>query len=330
MQIIKLISIITPCYNEEANVEVLYKEVKEIFAELSNYEYEHIFIDNASTDKTVPILKEIAKQDKNVKIIVNTRNFGHIRSPYYALMQAKGDAAVMIVADLQDPPSLIEKFIEKWEEGYKAVLGVKTNSEESRLLFLIRKLYYSFINRLSEVELVKNSTGFGLYDRKIIDILKRMKDSYPYFRGLTSEIGFESAKIEYTQPRRKRGITKNNFYILYDIAILGIINHSKIPLRIATMLGFTASAISLITALVYFIYKLIFWKSFSVGMAPIVIGLFFFSSVQLFFLGIVGEYIGAIHTQVLRRPLITEKERINFDDESDKNADKEIETTMTK
>jgi glycosyltransferase involved in cell wall biosynthesis len=308
----KTISIVTPCYNEEENVRELYTQVKAVFAEMPDYAYEHIFIDNASKDKTVAILKEIAKDDSNAKIIVNSRNFGHIRSPYHALLQAEGDAAILLVADLQDPPGMIKDFVAKWEEGYKVVLGVKTQSHESKAMFAIRKMYYNFINRVSEIELTKNNTGFGLYDKQIIRILKEIDDPYPYFRGLISDIGFESYKIEYVQPVRKRGITKNNFYTLYDIAMLGITNHSKIPLRLAAMLGFTMSALSLLVALVYLLAKLIFWNYFSLGTAPLIIGLFLFSSVQLFFIGIIGEYIGSIHTQVLKRPLVVEKERINF------------------
>lgn len=307
-----LISIVTPCYNEEENVEDVYRQVKDVFADLPGYQYEHIFIDNASKDKTVEILKRIGIDDKNVKIIVNARNFGYIKSPYYGLLQASGDAVILLVADLQDPPAMIKDFIKKWEEGYKVVLGVKTQSKESAAMFLVRKMFYEFISRLSEIELTKNNTGFGLYDKRIIDILRDINDPYPYFRGLISEIGFESAKIEYTQPTRKRGITKGNFYKLYDVAILGITNHSKVPLRIATMLGFLMSLISLIIAIGYLIAKLVLWYEFPIGMAPIVIGLFFFSSVQLFFIGILGEYIGSIHTQVLKRPLVIEKERINF------------------
>jgi glycosyltransferase involved in cell wall biosynthesis len=308
----KLISIVTPCYNEEENVEVVYKQVKAVFDMLDGYTYEHIFIDNASKDRTVEILKEIAKDNKNVKIIVNSRNFGHIRSPFYGLLQSSGDAVVLLVADLQDPPSLIRDFIWKWEQGYKVVLGIKTESKESPLMFTLRKVYYYFINKLSEIELNKNNTGFGLYDRKIIELLREINEPYPYFRGLVCELGFESSKVEYTQPARKRGITKNNFYTLYDIAMLGITNHSKIPLRLAAMLGFAMSGFSLLVAFVYFIYKLINWESFSVGIAPIVIGLFFFSSVQLFFTGIIGEYIGSIYTKVQKRPLVIEEERINF------------------
>ncbi|MDB5053044.1 MAG: dolichol monophosphate mannose synthase, partial [Bacilli bacterium] len=227
----KLISIVTPCYNEEANVNEVYNQVKAVFEQLGTYQYEHIFIDNASKDNTLMLLKEIASEDYNVKIIANSRNFGHIRSPYHALLQASGDAVILLVADLQDPPKMIIDFLTKWEEGFKVVLGVKTESEESFLMFSIRKMYYNFINRVSEIELTKNNTGFGLYDKQIIEILRDIDDPYPYFRGLISDIGFPSFKIEYVQPARKRGITKNNFYTLYDIAMLGITNHSKIPLR---------------------------------------------------------------------------------------------------
>jgi len=310
----KLISIVTPCYNEEGNVENIYQQVKVVFDQLKVYVYEHLFIDNASKDKTVAILKEIASKDKNVKVIVNTRNFGHIRSPYHALFQTKGDAVIVIVADLQDPPEMITEFLKKWEEGYKIVIGIKTQSEESSLMFGVRKTFYTLISKLSDVELIRNFTGFGLYDKQVIDIISNLNDPYPYFRGIIADIGFEVAKIEYKQTARKKGITKNNFYTLYDMAMLGITNHSKVPLRLATMLGFSLSIISLLVAFGYLMYKLIFWKSFSVGIAPVVIGLFFFSSVQLFFLGLVGEYIGSIHTQVLKRPLVIEKERINFED----------------
>jgi glycosyltransferase involved in cell wall biosynthesis len=310
----KFISVVTACYNEEDNIELIYNKVKEVFDNLKSYTYEHIFIDNASTDRTALILKDIAGNDKKVKIIVNARNFGHIRSPNYGLQQAKGDAVVSIVADLQDPPHMIADFIKKWEEGYKIVIGVKTQSEESSIMFKIRTSFYGLINKLSEVELIKNFTGFGLYDKQVIDILRNLNDPYPYFRGIIADIGFEVARIEYKQPARQRGITKNNFYTLYDMAMLGITNHSKVPLRLATMLGFSLSIISLLVAFGYAIYKLIFWKSFSLGIAPIVVGLFFFASVQLFFLGVLGEYIGSIHTQVLKRPLVIEKERMNFDD----------------
>lgn len=308
-----LITITTPCFNEEGNVRELFQRVKKVFDGLPNYTYEHIFIDNASKDKTVDILKGIAISNPHVKLIVNARNFGHIRSPMHAVLQAKGDAVIGIVADLQDPPELIPDFIRKWEEGYKIVVGVKAKTEESFFFSVIRKAYYKIIGELSDIEMVQNFTGFGLYDKKVIDILREIDDPYPYFRGLICDIGFERAVILYDQPVRKRGITKNNFYTLYDLAMLGITNHSKVPLRLATMTGFAVAIISLLVAMGYFIYKLIFWSSFSLGIAPLVIGLFFFSSIQLFFIGIIGEYIGSIHTQVLKRPLVIEKERINFD-----------------
>ncbi|MBI5700623.1 glycosyltransferase family 2 protein [Candidatus Saganbacteria bacterium] len=309
----KLISVVTACFNEEKNIEAIYSAVKNIFqSDLKDYRYEHIFIDNASSDRTVAILKDIAKTDKNVKIIVNTRNFGHIRSPYHALLQAHGDAVISIVADLQDPPEMIKDFAKKWEDGFKVVIGVKKASKESKFMFSIRQLFYKIIESLSEVKQIRNFTGFGLYDKKVMDILRSLNDPYPYFRGLISDLGFEIAIIEYIQPKRDHGITKNNFYTLYDMAMLGITNHSRVPLRLATMLGFLVSIISILVAIGYFIYKIIFWDNFNVGIAPLVIGVFFFSAVQLFFIGIIGEYIGSIHTQVLKRPLVIEKERINF------------------
>ncbi len=307
-----LISVMTACFNEEQNVEECYKQVKEVFAKHPGYKYEHIFIDNASTDRTVAILKKITAGDKNVKIIVNARNFGHIRSPFYGLLQTKGDAVISIVADLQDPPSMIPDFLKKWEDGYKIVIGVKKQSKEFPPMFAVRKLFYRIIGTLSEIDQIPNFTGFGLYDKKVIEILRTIDDPYPYFRELISDIGFEIAKIEYVQPARNKGRTKNNFYSLYDMAMLGITNYSKIPLRLATMLGFLISILCILLALCYFIYKLVFWYTFSAGIAPLVIGFFFFASVQLFFIGILGEYIGSIHTKVLKRPLVIEKERINF------------------
>ena len=306
-----LISIVTPCYNEEENLEELYQRIRDVMANL-DYEYEHIVIDNASTDQSVDILKRLAKGDKHLKIVVNTRNFGHIRSPYHALLQATGDAIIILASDLQDPPERIPEFIKKWEEGYKVAIGVKTHSEESWFFYALRTLYYRTLRSLSDVPLIENFTGFGLYDRQVMSIVRDLNDPYPYFRGLIAELGFERAKIEFTQPRRKRGISKNNFYTLYDLAMLGLVGYTKIPLRLAAMSGFIAALLSFFTGLAYLIYKLIFWAQFSVGLAPVVIGLFFLGSVQLIFLGIVGEYIGAIYTQVIRRPLVIEKERINF------------------
>jgi glycosyltransferase involved in cell wall biosynthesis len=308
----KKISVVTPCFNEETNVELLYARIKEIFHKLGSYDYEHIFIDNASTDSTQAILRKLAVADGNVKVIINTRNFGHIRSPFYGLTQAEGDAVIFMAADFQDPPELINDFLRQWEAGYKVVLGIKTNSGESGVMFALRRFYYNIVDRLAEVSINKNNTGFGLYDKKVVEELKKLKEPYPFFRGLVSEFGFEAAKIEYFQPARTRGVTKNNFYTLYDIGMLGIINHSKVPLRLAIFSGFFLAIVNLTVALGYFVYKLVYWNSFSVGIAPVIIGLFLFSSVQLIFLGIIGEYIGAIYTQTLKRPLVMEKERINF------------------
>jgi glycosyltransferase involved in cell wall biosynthesis len=309
----KLISILTACYNEEENVEILYNEVKNVFAQLPQYDYEHIFIDNASTDKTVPILKRLATQDKNLKIIVNARNFGHIRSPFHGLQEAYGDAVISMVADLQDPPALIPQLLQKWEEGYKIVCAVKNKSKENPLMFLFRKVFYNILDKFSEgSSQIKNFTGSGLYDKKFIDIIRTIDDPYPYFRGLVSELGFDFATVQFVQPKRLHGKTKNNFYTLYDIGMLGFVNHSKLPLRLASFVGFSVALLSLVAAVVYFVYKLIYWELFNIGVGPLVIGFFFFSSVQLFFIGVIGEYIGAIHTQVRKRPLVIEKERINF------------------
>ena len=321
----KLISVVTPCYNEEENVTDLYAQVKAVFNTLPQYQYEHIFIDNCSTDTTVDKLKLLAKQDKNVKIIVNSRNFGHIRSPYYALLQAKGDAVISIVSDLQDPPTLIYEFLKKWEQGFKIVIGIKPKSEESKLMFTIRRLGYYWINRIADIKLIKNFTGFGLYDKDVMTVLRTYDDPYPYFRGMIADIGYTIAEVPYHQPTRKRGVTKNNLYSLYDIGMLGITSYSKIPLRLATMAGFLLSVLSLFLSIIFLVLKLIFWNTFSAGVAPILIGLFFFSSVQLFFIGLLGEYIASINTRVMKRPLVVEKERINFENTS---ILSEIETAL--
>ncbi len=307
----KLISIVTPCFNEEDNIEELYQRIVEVMADLP-YDYEHICIDNCSTDGTVKKIKDLTATDKRLKLIVNSRNFGHIRSPYYGILQSSGDACILIASDLQDPPEMIPEFILKWEEGYKTVLAVKPISEESAVMFGLRKLFYKIINNISEVPLIQNATGAGMFDRAIVDILRSVQDPYPYFRGLLCEIGFSIALVPFKQPRRQHGITKNNFYILYDIAVLGITNHSKIPLRLMAMGGFFLAFLSLLVALFFFIAKLVNWDSFQLGTAPIIIGLFFFGAIQLFFIGVLGEYIGSIHTQVRKMPLVIEVERVNF------------------
>jgi glycosyltransferase involved in cell wall biosynthesis len=308
----KMLSIVAGCYNEAENIEEFVSSVVNAMSAVAKYDYEIIVIDNASTDGTQAILRCLAARQPSLKVILNARNFGHIRSPYYALLQAQGDAALAMASDLQDPPELIPQFLAKWEEGYKAVVGVKNKSEETPLFFFVRRCYYRLIHRLADFDIIENFTGFGLYDRQIIEYCRRIKDPYPYFRGIIADIGLPTAKIPFTQPARKRGLTKANIYTLYDMAMLGITNHSKVPLRLAAMAGFAMSFLSLLIGFGYLIYKLLFWDRFTVGVAPVVIGLFFFCSVQLLFIGILGEYIGAIYTQILDRPLVVERERINF------------------
>ncbi|MFY2598810.1 glycosyltransferase family 2 protein [Achromobacter xylosoxidans] len=311
----KLLSVVTPCFNEEDNVEELIARVALTMASLP-YDYEHILIDNHSTDQTVAKIKARAENDPRVKLIVNARNFGHIRSPFHGILQSNGDACVLIAADLQDPPEMIAEFVAKWEEGYKTVLATKPESEESRLMFFVRKTYYKIVARISEVPLVRNATGAGLFDRAVVNILRTVNDPYPYFRGLVCEIGFPIATVPFKQPKRKRGITKNNFYSLYDIAMLGITNHSKVPLRLMALGGFLFSIISMACAFITLILKLVFWDKFQLGIAPIMIGMFFFASLQMLFIGLLGEYIGAIYTRVRKLPLVVEMERVNFASET--------------
>lgn len=320
------VTILTPCYNEAENVEPLYERIRAVMEPLEDYAYQHLFIDNASTDDTVAVLRRIAARDRRVKVIVNTRNFGHVRSPYYALLQCRTDAVVAMASDLQDPPELIPAFLQKWREGYKVVLGVKEASEESSAMFAVRRAGYWVIDRLSEVKQVRNSTGFGLYDQAFVSALRRIPDPYPYYRGLVAELGFKHATIPYAQPKRVRGFTKNNLYTLYDLGIQGIVNHSKIPLRLATMIGFASSVVTFATALVYLAMKLLFWYNLPIGVAPVIIGLFCVASVQLFFLGVLGEYVGSIYTQVRNRPLVIEQERINFDEPQQTSGDHFDET----
>jgi glycosyltransferase involved in cell wall biosynthesis len=309
----KKISIVMPCFNEEANVEEAVALVRETMAKL-DYDYEHLFIDNASTDRTVEILRGICRDDPHVKVIVNSRNFGHVRSPCHAMLQATGDAIVCLPSDMQERPTLIPSLVEEWEKGARTVFTVKRSTNESFFLGLLRKIYYRLINRLADVELVKDATGFGLFDRKVVEAVRATDDRYPYFRGLVADLGGPIAKVPYDQQARKRGVTKNNFLTLYDIAMLGLTTHSKVPLRLATLAGFTLSGVSLATAFGYLVAKLLLWRNFPIGTAPMLIGLFTLASVQLFFIGLLGENIGAIHTQMLNRPLVTERERINFEE----------------
>jgi glycosyltransferase involved in cell wall biosynthesis len=308
-----LISIVSGCLNEGPNVEELYRRIDQVFeAEMPNDSFELIFIDNASTDDTEDYLRKLAARDHRVKVIFNTRNFGHVRSGSYALFQSTGDAVIGMASDLQDPPELIPEFIRRWREGYKIVLAQKTSSDESAVFFAVRRLYYWCLNKLSDVKLVENATGFGIYDRKVIDQVKSLNDPYPYFRGLLCELGYTISLVQFKQPLRKRGFSKNNFYTLWDFAMLGMTSFSKIPLRIATFTGICTAIGSGLTGLAYLVYKILFWDEFQLGTAPLTVGMFFLGAVQLIFIGVIGEYVGAIHTQIMRRPLIIERERLNF------------------
>lgn len=307
-----MISIVSGCRNERENLNDLVDRIETSLCKATETDYEIIFIDNASTDGTQDMLRQIAKSNPRVKVILNSRNFGHIRSPYYAILQGKGDAVIYLASDLQEPPEIIPELLLKWKEGAEVVAAVKSESAESPLFFLVRRFYYWLLQELADVQTIPNFTGFGLYSRRVIDYCRQLHDPYPYFRGLISEIGLPVSTVKYRQPKRVRGFSKNNLYTLYDMAMLGITNHSKVPLRLATLSGFLLSIFSFLVGMGYLVYKLLFWERFTLGIAPALIGLFFFCSVILFFIGILGEYIGAIHTQVLRRPLVVEKERINF------------------
>jgi glycosyltransferase involved in cell wall biosynthesis len=310
---VKTISIVTGCYNEEANVDELYRRIAAVMAQFPQYGYEHIFIDNASTDRTVELIRGLAAKDRNVKLLVNTRNFGHVGSPMYALSQARGDAVIGIVADFQDPPELIPEMVDAWEKGYPMVLCIKRSSAESPLMFFLRRRYYRLISQLSSIETFENFTGFGLFERRVIDQVLALGDAEPYFRGIIAELGHPHHKLFYDQPARRRGKSKNNFITLFDLAIIGIVNHSKAPLRIMTFIGFCGALVSFLIGLAFLIYKLIFWSRFQVGVAPLVIGMFFGFSVQMILIGLLGEYIGAILTQLKHRPYAVEKERMNFE-----------------
>ena len=309
----KKISVVSSCYNEEGALKEFYSRIVGVFKQLPDYEYEIVLADNCSTDKSREILREIAATDPEFKVILNAGNFGHIRSPFNAMMQASGDAVVLLCSDLQEPPELISEFIKKWESGYKVVCGVKPKSRENPLMFQVRRFYYWLLARFSDTPQISNFTGFGLYDRKVVEAVRSFNEPYPYLRGLVAEIGFKRVEVPFVQDERKYGETKNNFFTLYDMAMTGFVNHTKLPLRLAVFFGFILAALSLLSAFGYLCAKLLFWDTFTLGIAPLVVGLFFFSSVQLIFIGIIGEYIGAIWTQVKNKPLVIEEERINFE-----------------
>jgi len=307
----KKISIVTPTYNEQDNILNL---VNAVASEISkyNYDYEHIIIDNCSKDNTQNEIRKICNEKKNVKAIFNSRNFGSIRSSQHAILNSTGDAVILISADLQEPVSLISEYITYWEKGFDAVFGQRSNSNSNVILEFVKKLFYKILNSISENKLIERSGSTALISKKMIDELKKINDPYPYFRGLIPDITSNIKIVPYDQAKRNQGKTKSNFFVLYDHAILGVVKHSKIPLRLCTILGFIFSFAALIISMSFFIYKLLFWSSFQVGIAPLVIGLFGVASIQLFLMGLVGEYVMQILTEVRKVPLVVEKERINF------------------
>lgn len=308
----KTITVVTPTFNEEQNIEKIYKIVKEIFNEIHDVNYNHLFIDNASKDNSQKILRQIATNDKNVQVILNRTDYGHIKSPFHAIKQTNTDATIFLVCDLQDPPILIKNFVKKWRDGSKLVLGVKKTSKENSLVFFVRQVYYKLLNFISSEDLQENFLGFGLYDKEVVNYLKDIDDPEPYLRGLVIESGFKPEIVMYDQEKRVAGITKNNFFTLYDLAMIGITSYSKAPLRIIVLLSFLLGLISLSISIVYFVYKLFYWNEFQLGVAPIIILFTLLFSIVLFFLGIIGEYILSIHIRLRKRPLVIEKERINF------------------
>ena len=310
----KKISITIPCYNEEENVYPLHDALVEMFErDLPNYEYELLYIDNCSSDRTRELLKELGKQDKHVKAILNAKNFGQFNSPYYGMMQTTGDCTILMAADFQDPVEMVPKYVAEWEKGYKIVRGRKTSSKESSIVYHLRSLYYKIIKKFSEVEQIEHFTGFGLYDKDFMDVLRNLKDPTPFLRGIVAELGYKRKEIPYEQPQRRAGKTHNNWYSLYDAAMLSFTSYTKIGLRLATFIGIFVGALSFIIAIVYLIMKLVLWDTFTAGMAPVIIGMFFLGSVQLFFLGFMGEYILSMNQRIMNRPLVIEEERINFD-----------------
>ncbi len=311
----KKISIMIPCYNEEENVIPMSEAIVDLFnTELTSYDYELLFIDNCSTDKTREYLRMICEKNKHIKAIFNARNFGQFNSPYYGLLQTTGDCVVSMCCDFQDPIELIPKYIKEWENGYKIVIGIKTSSKESKIMYKLRSLYYKIIKKYSDVEQIEHFTGSGLYDKSFIDVLRDLKDPTPFMRGLVAELGFARKEIPYEQPQRRAGKTHNNWYTLYDAAMLSFTSYTKIGLRLATFMGILAGTGSFIVAIIYLILKLTHWNSFTAGMAPVVIGMFFLGGIQLFFLGFIGEYILSINKRVMNRPLVVEEERINFEE----------------
>ena len=308
-----------PCYNEAENVGPISRAVTEILEkELPQYDYELVFIDNDSTDGTRDIIRGLCADNPRIKAILNARNFGQFNSPYYGMLQVTGDCVIEMVADFQDPVEMIPKYIHEWEKGYKIVIGIKTSSKENRLMYWLRSCYYKTIKKLSDVEQIEHFTGSGLYDREFIEVLRSLDDPTPFLRGIVAELGYRRKEIPYEQPRRRAGKTHNNFYRLYDAAMLSVTSYTKAGLRLATIFGSICAVVSMLIAMVYLVMKLIWWDRFPAGMAPMLIGMLFLGSVQLFFIGFLGEYIMSINQRVMKRPLVIEEERINFNEEEKK------------
>lgn len=311
----KKISVLIPCYNEEDNVVPISRAVVEIVErELPQYDYELVFIDNASQDRTRELLRGLCNENPKIKAIFNAKNFGQFNSPYYGILQVTGDCVIEMVADFQDPVELIPQYVREWEKGYKIVIGIKTSSKESRLMYLLRGLYYKTIKKMSNVEQIEHFTGSGLYDREFIEVLRKLNDPTPFLRGIVAELGYKRKEIPYEQPKRRAGKTHNNWYSLYDAAMLSFTSYTKVGLRLATFGGFFVSGASFLFALVYLIMKLIWWDRFVAGMAPMLIGVFFMGGIQLFFIGLLGEYIMNMNARVMKRPLVVEEERLNFEE----------------
>ncbi len=315
----KTVSILIPCYNEEENVGPMSEAIVELFeTQLTQYEYELVFIDNDSHDRTRELLREICGKNPRIKAIFNAKNFGQFNSPFYGILQTTGDCTISMVCDFQDPIDLIPKYLEEWENGYKIVIGIKTSSKENKIMYVLRSIYYKLIKKFSDVEQIEHFTGSGLYDRSFVEVLRELKDPKPFMRGIVAELGFRRKEIPYEQPQRRAGKTHNNFYTLYDAAMLSITSYTKIGLRLATFAGCICGGLSFLIALIYLVLKLIMWDQFQAGMAPILIGMFFLGSIQLFFIGFIGEYVLSINERVMNRPLVVEEERLNFTKDEDK------------
>ena len=309
----KKISILIPCYNEEENViPIANAIVEEMGKNLADYDYEIIFIDNDSKDNTRPLLREICKRNPKVKAIFNAKNFGQFNSPYYGMLQITGDCTILMCCDFQDPIEMIPQIVAEWEKGAKIVSCVKTASKENSIMRFLRSCYYKMIKKMSSVEQIEHFTGFGLYDRSFLEVLRNLNDPTPFLRGIVAELGFKRVSIEYTQAKRRAGKTHNNFFTLFDAAMLSFTSYTKVGLHLVTFAGMILSALSIFAALVYLVLKLLYWDRFSAGFAPMIIGLFFLNAIELLFIGFVGEYVMSINTRVMNRPLVIEEERINF------------------